>query len=217
MSRDDWPKIEDLRREYGNLVLSEESALLDPFIQFELWFEEVLKFEKTDPTAMVLSTVDESGFPDSRVVLLKGLKDKTFIFFTNYESSKAKQLDSNKTCALNFYWPQMARQVRIRGSVEKISAKDSDAYFTSRPKSSQVAAMISKQSEKISNRSSLEEAFHESFLHYQEKPLIRPQTWGGYRVDPKSFEFWQGRDNRLHDRLHYFKKGNDWLLERLAP
>ncbi|HBD9375702.1 TPA: pyridoxamine 5'-phosphate oxidase, partial [Legionella pneumophila] len=203
--------LADIRRDYGELQLNEESAANDPISQFKLWFDDVLQNEMNDPTAMVLSTVDEKGYPDSRVVLLKGLENGNFIFYTNYQSAKAMQMQKNPYAALNFYWPQMARQVRIRGRVKKISSEQSDAYFSSRPLKSQFSAIVSPQSQEILDRISLEEALNQLIEQYGQKPVIRPENWGGYMIIPDEIEFWQGRDNRLHDRIHYYRHGNEWM------
>lgn len=212
-----WRTLADIRRDYGDLSLSEEQAQANPFAQFKMWFEDVLKTEKNDPTAMVLSTVDEAGLPDSRVVLLKGVEEDAFVFYTNYESNKALQLKNHPYAALNFYWPEMARQVRIRGSVKKTTQTQSDAYFASRPALSQLSAMASPQSREIADRQILEDAFNQLLLQCAQTPLVRPANWGGYRVMPEEVEFWQGRDNRLHDRIHYAKKNDAWFIRRLAP
>lgn len=209
--------IADIRRDYGELNLNEDSLPSDPMIQFKHWFEEVLQNEKNDPTAMVLSTVDNKGYPDSRVVLLKGLKADNFIFYTNYQSVKAQQIENKPYAALNFYWPQMARQVRVRGPIKKISKKQSDNYFSSRPLKSQFSAIVSPQSHEIQSRQSLEQALNDLIELHGQKPLIRPLYWGGYMVTPEEIEFWQGRDNRLHDRIHYFKQQEQWMHHRLAP
>ncbi|KTD26086.1 pyridoxamine 5'-phosphate oxidase [Legionella israelensis] len=213
----EWRTLADIRREYGELSLSEESASSSPIAQFKLWFEEVLKSEKSDPTAMVLSTADEKGYPDSRVVLLKALQEEAFIFFTNYQSTKAMQLQHNPYAALNFYWPQMARQVRVRGRVKCCPKEQSDNYFASRPVKSQYSAIASPQSREISDRAFLERKLNELIQQYGQKPVMRPDYWGGYMILPDEIEFWQGRDNRLHDRIHYYKQHNQWIHRRLAP
>ena len=212
-----WKTIADIRREYGLLSLSEKEAKDSPIEQFEIWFSDVLQSEKSDPTAMVLSTVDEQGCPDSRVVLLKGTKDGSFIFYTNYLSNKSIQLQHMPYAALNFYWPEMARQVRIRGHVIRVSDKESDAYFASRPKASQLSALLSPQSALIQDRLVLDSQLNELIAAYQQKPVVRPEHWGGYAVIPSEFEFWQGRDNRLHDRIHYYLDEDHWQHRRLAP
>lgn len=213
----DFRSLADIRRDYGELSLSEEFAQVDPVMQFKLWFDDVLKNEKNDPTAMVLSTVDEQGYPDSRVVLLKGIVDGHFIFYTNYQSAKSIQIQNTPYAALNFYWPQMARQVRLRGRVKKVSKEQSDTYFSSRPVNSQLSAIVSHQSQVIENRGSLEKALNELIQKHGQEPVLRPDNWGGYMIIPDEIEFWQGRDNRLHDRIHYYRQEGTWLHRRLAP
>lgn len=212
-----WKTIADIRREYGKLALSEKSAHPCPMAQFEAWFADVVKTEKSDPTAMVLSTVDEYGHPDSRVVLLKETTPHAFVFYTNYNSTKSKHVSNVPYVALNFYWPEMARQVRVRGIIQKISSKQSDDYFASRPKLSQLSAIASPQSSEISGREQLECNLNALITDYAQQPILRPENWGGYEVLPEEFEFWQGRDNRLHDRIQYFKQNGKWLHRRLAP
>ncbi|KTC82187.1 pyridoxine 5'-phosphate oxidase [Legionella cherrii] len=209
--------IADIRREYGDLNLSEESLPDDPLIQFKLWFEDVLKNEKNDPTAMVLSTVDNRGYPDSRVVLLKGVDEGKFVFYTNYQSTKSKQIQNNPHVALNFYWPQMARQVRIRGQIKQVDEEQSDLYFSSRPIKSQFSAIVSPQSHEVAGRESLEKALNDLIQKHGQEPVLRPNYWGGYMVIPDEIEFWQGRDNRLHDRIHYYQHDGQWKHHRLAP
>lgn len=213
----EWKTLADIRREYGELSLNEATLKTYPISQFKLWFEEVLANEKSDPTAMVLSTVDEKGHPDSRVVLLKGLEEGAFIFYTNYQSKKSLQLGHTPYAALNFYWPQMVRQVRIRGRVKRVSKEQSDAYFATRPLTSQLSAIASPQSQEIDDRRTLEEALNRLIEEYAQKPIIRPKHWGGYMLIPDEIEFWQGRDNRLHDRIVYYKKKGLWAYRRLAP
>lgn len=209
--------IADIRRDYGELNLNEELVPDDPIVQFKQWFEDVLKNEKNDPTAMVLSTVDDKGYPDSRVVLLKGLDEGSFVFYTNYQSAKAVQIQTKPYAALNFYWPQMARQVRIRGQVKQVDKEQSDLYFLSRPIKSQFSAVISPQSHEIKDRLILEKALNELIEKHGQEPIARPTYWGGYMIIPDEIEFWQGRDNRLHDRIHYFRQDGQWKHRRLAP
>lgn len=209
--------LADIRRDYGELSLSETEVDDNPIAQFKLWFEDVLQHEKNDPTAMVLSTVDAQGHPDSRVVLLKGLEDGSFVFYTNYQSVKSQELNHTPYAALNFYWPQMARQVRVRGRVEKVSAQESDQYFSSRPVKSQMSAIISPQSQAINDRATLENALNNLIQEHGQALVMRPDYWGGYRVIPDEIEFWQGRDNRLHDRIRYSRQSGNWLHCRLAP
>lgn len=209
--------LSNIRREYGDLSLSDESAFACPIEQFNHWFADVLNTEKSDPTAMLLSTVDEKGHPDSRVVLLKSIDEGGFVFYTNYQSSKAIQMDKHPYVALNFYWPAMVRQVRIRGQAHQVSEAQSDEYFASRPKHSQFSAIISPQSSEISTRAELEAALNDLIANHQQELVMRPKHWGGYRVVPEEFEFWQGRDNRLHDRIQYVQDQGEWRHRRLAP
>ncbi len=211
-----WKTIPDIRRDYGQLNLNEKEIKDCPIAQFEFWFTEVVKTEQSDPTAMVLSTVDEHGHPDSRVVLLKGIEQGSFIFYTNYQSAKSLQIQKTPFVALNFYWSEMTRQVRIRGQIKETSPAQSDVYFASRPIASQLSAIVSPQSKEISGREELERAFHELDID-KHKPIIRPPHWGGYIVTPDEIEFWQGRDNRLHDRIHYYRHSDQWVHHRLAP
>lgn len=209
--------LSDIRREYGDLSLSDEDIKTCPVAQFDHWFTDVLNTEKNDPTAMLLSTVDEQGYPDSRVVLLKGLDEGSFVFYTNYHSIKAQQINHHPHVALNFYWPSMARQVRIRGQAMRVSASQSDEYFASRPKTSQLSAIVSPQSREISGRDELERALNELIATHQQSLVMRPEHWGGYMVVPDEYEFWQGRDNRLHDRIQYYREHGNWKHRRLAP
>lgn len=208
--------IADIRREYGDLNLDEPALNENPLAQFQKWFAEVLQEEQHDPTAMVLSTVDEKGYPDSRVVLLKGIKEDCFIFYTNYHSAKGLQIQNTPYVALNFYWPHMARQVRVRGTIQKVSKELSDNYFSSRPISSQLGAVISPQSQPIKDREFLDNALNE-LIQKNKQPIVRPEHWGGYKVIPQCIEFWQGRDSRLHDRVSYSLLDNQWVHCRLAP
>lgn len=212
-----WKTIADIRREYGDLQLNQDVIQESPIAQFKLWFEDGLTTEKSDPTAMVLSTVDEKGRPDSRVVLLKGLDDGAFVFYTNYQSTKSLQIKQKPYVALNFYWPQLTRQVRVRGRVKRVSKKQSNTYFASRPLTSQLSAIASPQSQKIADRDVLEQALNQLIREYGQEAVVRPRYWGGYMVIPDEIEFWQGRDNRLHDRILFYKKRGHWMHCRLAP
>lgn len=210
-------KLAGIRREYGRLSLDDKHVSSSPVTQFKHWFSEVLATEMNDPTAMLLSTVDERGHPDSRVVLLKGFDDGKFIFYTNYQSNKAQHMQTNPNVALNFYWPQMVRQVRIRGQVQKISSTQSDEYFATRPLASQFNAILSPQSKEILSREELELLLNQQITEHSGEALKRPDYWGGYCVMPEEYEFWQGRDNRFHDRIHYYLEKNTWCHRRLAP
>lgn len=211
-----WNTLAEIRREYGDLRLDEQSIDACPILQFQKWFSEVVQSELADPTAMVLSSIDHEGRPDSRVVLLKGIEDNHFVFYTNYLSVKAKQLAQHPAVALNFFWPTMARQVRIRGYAKKVTEAQSDAYFASRPHHSKISATVSLQSEVIASREALERAFND-LLQAQQETIVRPQHWGGYAITPDTIEFWQGRDNRLHDRIQYVQQKEGWVYRRLAP
>ncbi|MGQ3891566.1 pyridoxamine 5'-phosphate oxidase [Legionella sp. CNM-4043-24] len=213
----DWQKVADSRRNYGKSRLDEEHMEKNPVEQFKRWFADVADSETGDPTAMVLSTVDERGLPDSRVVLLKGIDNNGFVFYTNYDSVKAMQLRHKPYAALNFYWPSLSRQIRIRGSVSCASREQSDQYFASRPFESQLSAIASPQSREISSRQWLEDEFNKLLARHEQEPIVRPENWGGYVLMPDEMEFWQGRDNRLHDRHHYRLHEQGWQRRRLAP
>jgi pyridoxamine 5'-phosphate oxidase len=208
--------LKQSRRDYKNEPLLEADVAHDPFVQFDTWLQEVLRCTDEDPTAMVLSTVDAHSRPDSRVVLLKGIKEKQFIFYTNYSSHKAEQLDGNTYAALNFFWPCMCRQIRIRGVVSRLNREESASYFSSRPRESQLGALASKQSSAVA-RSELDERYDVLSKRFEGEELICPDYWGGYALSPFEFEFWHGRKNRLHDRLFYELDSEDaWQLQRLA-
>ncbi len=208
----------DSRLEYTTGQLLETQVDKNPFAQFSNWFAETLKKNLKEPYAMTLATCDTKLVPQARVVLLRKFDTKGFVFFTNYESKKAKDLAENPQCSLLFFWPELERQVRILGIVEKVSQRDSHEYFQTRPKPSQIAAYASQQSEKISSRDFLEKKFKELEEKYaSEAPIPLPSNWGGYLVRPSYFEFWQGRASRLHDRIYYELKGKDWEMGRLSP
>ena len=209
--------LADIRREYLGEPLSEAHSDPDPMRQFRRWFEQVRDVEP-DPTAMALATASSDGRPSVRTVLLKGLDDRGFIFYTNYESRKAREMEATGRASLLFFWRSVERQVRIDGTVERVSPGESDAYFETRPLDSRLSAYASRQSEAIESRDVLEEAFERVKRTYGDGPVPRPEWWGGYRVVPDEFEFWQGRESRLHDRLRYIKGANGaWRRERLAP
>ncbi len=212
--------IDDLahtREDYGDVVLLETQMHADPLMQFAEWFAAYSALNPQTANAMVLSTVDSQNHPDSRVVLLKELDKNQFIFYTQYNGAKGLQMEMNPFVALNFYWSQQARQVRVRGVVHRISAIESDKYFVSRPRESQLSAMTSSQSMELSGRSELEQAYLQLDSAYAGKPIPRPECWGGYAVVPDQIEFWQGRNNRLHDRIQYSRQGDTWRRCRLAP
>ncbi|WKZ58056.1 MAG: pyridoxamine 5'-phosphate oxidase [Cyclobacteriaceae bacterium] len=210
--------ISSIRNEYTKAALDIDSVHHNPVEQFAQWFNEALAAKLPEPTAMHLATVNAQGRPSGRMVLLKGIEDSKFVFFTNYQSSKGKDLDENPVCALTFFWPELERQVRIEGIVTRIDAERSDAYFQSRPRGSQIGAWSSPQSTPIKNRQILEQRMQEIEKRFEHQdPLPRPHQWGGYEVEPVLIEFWQGRPSRLHDRILYTKADNDWKISRLAP
>ena len=208
--------IADLRQEYMRAGLSEADADRDPLRQFERWFQDALSAKLPLPNAMTLATVTAEGAPAARVVLLKGVDHGGFVFYTNYRSRKARELDSRGAACLVFMWSDLERQVRVEGNVEKVSVSDSDAYYASRPLGARHSAWASEQSAVVPDRRTLESAMAEVKARYADAPP-RPPHWGGYRVLPSEIEFWQGRADRLHDRLVYRKSGTRWSIERLAP
>ena len=209
--------LADIRREYLGEPLSEAHCDPDPMQQFARWFEQVRELE-ADPTAMALATTSAEGHPSVRTVLLKGADERGLIFYTNYESRKAREMEATGRASLLFFWRSLDRQVRINGRVERVSPAESDAYFETRPLDSRLSVYASRQSEVIESRTVLEDAFDRVKRTYGDGAVPRPQWWGGYRVVPDEFEFWQGRESRLHDRLRYAKNGDGaWRRERLAP
>jgi pyridoxamine 5'-phosphate oxidase len=210
--------LDDLRREYTQRGLREKDLAADPFTQFGAWFDEVAQADIREPNAMTLATATPDGRPSARMVLLKGVDARGFNFFTNYESRKGNELTANPRAALVFFWVQLERQVRVEGRVERLSTEESDAYFASRPEGSQLGAWASQQSAILPDRGPLEARYEELRAQYEGREAPRPPFWGGYRVVPETVEFWQGRVNRLHDRLRYRRQGDDsWVIERLSP
>jgi pyridoxamine 5'-phosphate oxidase len=210
--------IANIRTEYTRATLDIDQVHHHPVEQFSVWFNEALAAKVLEPTAMHLCTVNESGRPSGRVVLLKGVENSRFVFYTNYQSRKGKELDGNPACSLTFFWPELERQVRIDGTAHRVSAARSDEYFQSRPRSSQVGAWSSPQSTIIHDRFILEQRVQEIEKRFEgQEPLPRPHQWGGYEVEPFMMEFWQGRPNRLHDRILYVLTDNNWTISRLSP
>jgi len=210
--------VSELRRSATGFALDRDDLSDDPIVQFEDWFRYACETVPMDPNAASLATVDDQNRPSSRTVLLKYFDDRGFVFFTNYESSKAAHIDANPNVALLFFWSDAARQVKIRGRAERIPTKETLKYFMSRPRGSQIGAWVSAQSSVISSRSLLEIKFQEMKQKFSKKEIPLPSFWGGYRVVPEEIEFWQGRRNRLHDRFQYTKQDDgSWAIARLAP
>lgn len=205
------------RKTHFKSFLNENEMLKDPFLQFQMWFEDAQKSNIVEPTAMILSTVNRQLQPRSRIVLLKNFDDSGYCFFTNYKSRKAKEIESNPKAALLFPWHELERQVRIEGILEKVSKKESDEYFRNRPPGSRIGAWASPQSEEIPSRKHLEMLEEELKKQFVAHSIPRPPHWGGYRLKPWVFEFWQGRENRMHDRIEYILDKGKWRLRRLAP
>jgi pyridoxamine 5'-phosphate oxidase len=206
-----------LRRDYTRAGLTEQDADPDPFQFFHRWFDEALAAAVREPNAMTLATAGADGQPAARIVLLKGLDERGFVFYTNYESRKGQELAVRPLAALVFWWQELERQVRVEGSVEKVAAEESDAYFASRPRGSRLGAWASDQSQPIPDRATLERKLDEVTEAYPEGEVPCPPHWGGFRVVPTLVEFWQGRASRLHDRLQYTPGPDGWTIQRLAP
>ncbi len=209
--------LADIRRDYKLQSLNEEDVAMDPFAQFDRWWHEAVTSHIDEVNAMTLATATKEGIPSARIVLLKGYDINGFVFFTNYNSHKGKEIADNPYASLVLFWKELERQIRVDGTIEKIDAAQSDAYFQSRPAGSRIGAWASPQSTVIENRKVIEN----NFLQLEEKfgceNIPRPEHWGGYVVKPVSIEFWQGRSSRLHDRIRYTKNDHHWKIERLAP
>ncbi|MBD0363947.1 MAG: pyridoxamine 5'-phosphate oxidase [Coleofasciculus sp. C3-bin4] len=210
--------VADLRKEYTFLGLSETQAHSNPFKQFKIWFDQAVAAQLPEPNAMTIATATLDGKPSARMVLLKDCDERGFVFYTNYQSNKGQQLIENPWGAIVFWWAQLERQVRIEGRVEKVSDAESDEYFNSRPIGSQLGAWASNQSQVVESREALEQRLEQLKEEYENKDVPRPPHWGGFRVIPDEIEFWQGRPNRLHDRLLYRRCENgSWTIQRLSP
>ncbi len=209
--------LKNIRRDYKHSELSKASVNKDPFVQFNNWFSEIVDAKIIDPSAMVLATVAETNMPSARIVLLKEVDEKGFVFFTNYLSRKAKDLKKNPNASLLFYWKEMDRQLRIEGIIEKVKTKISEEYFHTRPRESQISAWVSKQSSIVPDRNFLDKKYNELDEEFGNDEIPLPDYWGGYRLIPEYFEFWQGRESRLHDRICYREEKGNWKIFRLAP
>lgn len=209
--------IADIRKEYKQRSLDESDVVKDPVQQFSKWWEEAINSGIDEVNAMTLATADATGKPSARIVLLKGMDENGFVFFTNYNSHKGEDIAANPFASLVFFWKELERQVRIEGTISKVSAEESDAYFNSRPAGSRIGAWASPQSKVIASRQVIEKKVQELEKDFDGKTIERPQHWGGYVVMPQVIEFWQGRPSRLHDRIRYTKVENGWKIERLAP
>jgi pyridoxamine 5'-phosphate oxidase len=210
--------VSGVRRDYTRATLDERDVASDPIAQFRVWLAEAIAADPLDPTTMTLATVDAAGQPSARIVLLKGCDERGFVFFTNYDSRKARELAANPRAALVFYWPALDRQVRVEGTVGKTSRDETAAYFATRPLAARLSAWASRQSAPIAGREPLERAAAAQAAHFAGGDVPAPDFWGGYRLQPDAVELWQGRANRLHDRLLYRRaEGGSWTVERLQP
>lgn len=209
--------LSQIRKEYSRRSLSREAVLEDPLKQLQQWLDEAIRSEVMEPTAMTLATVSKQGRPSARTVLLKEITKAGVVFYTNYHSRKAQQMTIRPFAALVLFWPELERQVRLEGRVEKVAPEKSDKYFRSRPYSSQLGAWVSNQSEVIPNRNQLEKKMEKLSERFKQHSMYRPPHWGGYQLFPDRMEFWQGRRSRLHDRIEYLKEAKGWLIRRLSP
>jgi pyridoxamine 5'-phosphate oxidase len=214
----EFVKVGDLRQSYNSGYLLEQEVNPNPVLQFQVWLQDAVAAHILEPNAMTLATVTDQGKPSARIVLLKNFDERGFVFYTNFQSRKGQELSQTPAAALVFWWDKLERQVRIEGSITKVSDAEADEYFHSRPKGSQLGAWVSHQSQVIEGREELEHRLKMLEQDYETRPIPRPLDWGGYRLEPNIFEFWQGRPNRLHDRLCY-RQNNfmGWTIERLSP
>jgi pyridoxamine 5'-phosphate oxidase len=210
-------EIKKIRQEYHAAELRDDELEFNPLDLFKKWFDLAVNNEITEVNAMTLATATPSGMPSARIVLLKGFDENGFVFFTNYEGRKATELEINPRAALVIFWKELEKQVRIEGKVEKVPSEESDQYFQSRPPESKLSAVVSRQSQPVESRQALEQNWVKFLKENYDKEINRPEYWGGYRVVPDKIEFWQGRPNRLHDRIRYSRTENVWTTERLQP
>ena len=211
-------KTDGLRREYNSVELCKFDMAKSPFAQFDQWFRQAVDTKIDLPDAMTLATATRDGLPSARIVLLRGFDERGFVFYTDYRSQKGRELAENPNAALVFYWRELDRQIRVAGTISTVSREASEKYFRSRPVGSQLAALASKQGEVISNRQELERKYDQLRETYRQKEVPLPPYWGGFRLSPDRFEFWQGRPSRLHDRFRYtHQRGGNWKIERLSP
>ncbi len=209
--------LADTREEYGKSGLRRSDLLDDPISMFRLWYDDIARHEGSDPNAFTLSTVDTKNRPDARIVLLKGIEDGHFIFYTNYDSTKGEEIAANPEVSMLFFWKSLERQVRIRGYASKLGSGTSEEYFRTRPRGSQLGAWTSQQSHVVKDRMELEEKYQKLDEQYLDTDIPMPTHWGGYKIKAWEYEFWQGRSSRLHDRFRYSLEGSLWKIDRLAP
>ncbi len=209
--------INTLRHDFSKQTLDKKDVNNNPFVQFEKWIKEAIEAQVNEPNAMTLCTATKEGKPSARIVLLRNFTEDGFIYYTNYTSRKGIEISDNPNCAILFFWPELERQIRIEGEVQKQTSEESDLYFNTRPRESKIGAWTSSQSKVISDREVLNKEFEINSNKYPTDMIPRPVFWGGYIVKPLTIEFWQGRPNRLHDRILYTKENNNWKIDRLAP
>ncbi|MBK7183493.1 MAG: pyridoxamine 5'-phosphate oxidase [Bacteroidetes bacterium] len=209
--------INTLRHDFSKQTLDESDVNKSPFLQFEKWFKEAVDAHVNEPNAMTVATASTSGMPAARILLLRNFNENGFVFYSNYVSRKGEEIAANPQCALLFFWPELERQVRIEGVLEKQTDEESDIYFNTRPRTSKLGAWTSPQSKVVANRKALDDAYEEMSKQYPTDNVPRPPHWGGYVLKPSSIEFWQGRPSRMHDRILYTLADSNWKIERLAP